>query len=127
MSLKQPASAETSVVRPIVVQDGRIRLLDQRKIPESVEYVDATGLEEMCQAIKDMVVRGAPAIGVAAALGLAAEATRLAGTGCSTPELLSGLDEGKLRLQSARPTAVNLRWATELICEVARKKAGETA
>ena len=62
---------------PVKIDNGRILLIDQRKIPDAVEYIDATALDTMCTAIKDMVVRGAPSIGVAAGLSLAAEAKRL--------------------------------------------------
>ena len=110
---------ETSV-RPIYLEDGKLFLLDQRKIPESVEYVDASELDQMHAAIKDMVVRGAPAIGVAAALGLALEAKRIAAK-TTTSKFLSLLESAKERLQSARPTAVNLRWATDFVYEIAER------
>ena len=108
-------------VRPIFLENERVMLLDQGKIPESVQYVDATGIEEMYAAIKDMVVRGAPAIGVAAALSLALEAKRLVALSAGPAQFLQKLSEAKGRLQSSRPTAVNLRWATELIFEMAEK------
>jgi methylthioribose-1-phosphate isomerase len=75
----------------------------------------------MFLAIKDMVVRGAPAIGVAAALGLALEANRLVSNASDHLHFLSLLSGAKERLQSSRPTAVNLRWATESIFEIAEK------
>lgn len=109
---------ETSV-RPISLENGRLMLLDQRKIPESIEYFDASNLEDMFLAIKDMVVRGAPAIGVAAALGLAMEATRIQQVALAYPHFLESLRSAKDKLQSSRPTAVNLRWATESIFEIA--------
>ena len=57
--------------------DGSLHLLDQTKIPHQVVYVRCTSAAEVAQAIKTMVVRGAPAIGIAAAYGVACEALRL--------------------------------------------------
>ncbi|HEY9785068.1 MAG TPA: S-methyl-5-thioribose-1-phosphate isomerase, partial [Candidatus Obscuribacterales bacterium] len=98
---------------PIKVQDKKILLLDQRLLPEKTEYFDATSLDDMCFAIKDMVVRGAPSIGAAAAVSMAAEAVRSAKVMTTKDEFLKQLREAKARLDSTRPTAVNLKWATE--------------
>lgn len=114
---------EAQSLRPIFVENNKLLLLDQRKIPESQEFVDASKLEDLYAAIKDMVVRGAPAIGVAAAIGLALEAARLVEQAPERPEFLERLKKAKLRLQSARPTAVNLRWATDFVFEMAEKNA----
>lgn len=119
MAAKSGESQDTTV-RPIMLENGKLILLDQRKIPESVEYVDASSLDAIYDAIKDMVVRGAPAIGVAAALGLALEARRIADSS-NYAEFLAKLQSAKDKLQSSRPTAVNLRWATEFIYEIAEK------
>jgi methylthioribose-1-phosphate isomerase len=108
-------------VRPIFVEDGKLMLLDQTRIPEAVAYVDATGVEEMFLAIKNMVVRGAPAIGVAAALSLAFEAKRIILESAGYAQFRQKLNESRIRLQSARPTAVNLRWATDHIFEIAEE------
>lgn len=106
-------------VMPIKVVDGRIILLDQRKIPDTVEEFDASDLDSMYFAIKDMVVRGAPSIGVAGALGLAWEARRLAGRTKALSEFVRGLSEARKILESTRPTAVNLRWGLERIEKLA--------
>ncbi len=110
-----------SGVRPIVLEDGCLKLLDQRKIPESVQYVDASALDALYLAIKDMIVRGAPAIGVAAALGLALEAKRIAENSQNHDDFTRELQKAKEKLQEARPTAVNLRWATDFVFEIAEK------
>ncbi len=115
------SKSQETTVRPIFLQNGRLMLLDQRKIPESVEYVDASRLEDMYLAIQNMVVRGAPAIGVAAALSLAFEAKIIATAEKKHKKFVEKLAVAKNRLQSARPTAVNLRWATEFIFEIAEK------
>ena len=88
-----------------------LRLLDQRKIPASVEFRDCRTFEETAEAIEDMTVRGAPAIGVAAAYGivLAARAD------------ISKIEGAFLRLSATRPTAVNLFWAIERMRSLYRR------
>ncbi len=80
-----------------------LRLLDQRKIPVSVEFMDCRTCEETAAAIEDMTVRGAPAIGVAAAYGIVLAAH----------EDISSVERSFSRLAATRPTAVNLFWAIE--------------
>ena len=80
-----------------------LRLLDQRKIPASVGYRDCRTFEETAAAIEDMTVRGAPAIGVAAAYGVVLAARTD----------ISKMEEAFSRLSGTRPTAVNLFWAIE--------------
>ncbi|MBI4533184.1 MAG: S-methyl-5-thioribose-1-phosphate isomerase [Candidatus Melainabacteria bacterium] len=116
----------TSSIRPIRSENGRILVLDQRKLPHSVEYFDATRLDDMCFAIKEMVVRGAPAIGVAAALALACEGQRLSSARVSPLEFLSQLEKAKGKLEATRPTAVNLRWGAQLIFKLAQDNLSET-
>jgi methylthioribose-1-phosphate isomerase len=112
-------------VLPIKFEDGRILLVDQRKLPYQLDYFDATTHDQMCFAIKDMVVRGAPSIGVAAAYGLAAEMQRLAQAQASCLENSAAMQQilvqfrhAKNELHETRPTAVNLRWALEIIDDV---------
>jgi methylthioribose-1-phosphate isomerase len=109
-----------SRVRPIRVENGHVLLIDQRLLPDRLETFDATTLDAMCFAIRDMVVRGAPAIGVAAALGMAFEAQRLAQSNPAPDRFLSMLEAAKNQLQETRPTAVNLRWATEVLFRTAQ-------
>jgi len=92
-------------LRPVVYDASRdvVRVLDQRRLPAEEVWLDLTSADEVAQAIKDLTVRGAPAIGVAAAFALAVEARR--GT---DPHRLR---EAAERLVHARPTAVNLGWA----------------
>ncbi|MBF0434898.1 MAG: S-methyl-5-thioribose-1-phosphate isomerase [Magnetococcales bacterium] len=92
--------------------DGHLSMLDQRLLPHEVISRNYYSAEETAQGIKDMVVRGAPAIGCAAAFGVAVEAFRIAGQGvpASWPEAMA---PGLKLLEGSRPTAVNLRWALE--------------
>ncbi len=121
MAINSPPQSGTSKAEPIQVHDGQIMLIDQRKIPETLEYFDATALDDMCFAIKEMVVRGAPAIGAAGALGLACEARRLALQATSRHQFYNDLEAANAALQSTRPTAVNLSWDTNLVFGLAQK------
>lgn len=96
---------------PVHTDNGKIILIDQRKLPDAIEYFDATDIDRMCFAIVDMVVRGAPSIGVAAALSMAAHLQKLAADQ-DAPLTIAHFDEAKSKLDATRPTAVNLKWAT---------------
>lgn len=120
MELDRLAERDTSV-RPLYVDGNTLFLLDQRIIPDAIEYLPVSSIQNAYDAIKDMVVRGAPAIGVAAALALALEGKRLAAEKLARNDFIKALAKAKLKLQSSRPTAVNLRWATEAIFEIAEK------
>ncbi len=88
-------------------------MIDQRLLPNALEIVGYRTHKEVAQAIQDMVVRGAPAIGAAAGFGLALAAREFASA--STPQLLTDLQNAAAVLRSARPTAVNLAWALDRI------------
>lgn len=90
-------------------RDGVLELIDQRRLPASFETVRCASAAEVATAIHDMVVRGAPAIGCAAAFGIALEAHRHA---TQPREVLDRALAGAFeKLQASRPTAVNLFWA----------------
>ncbi|MDD4693456.1 MAG: S-methyl-5-thioribose-1-phosphate isomerase [Firmicutes bacterium] len=83
--------------------DGdRLIVLDQRYLPEKVKYVECKTVEDVAKAIKDMVVRGAPLIGISAAYGLVLARIKN-----------QNLEEASYLLKAARPTAVNLAWAVD--------------
>ena len=90
-----------------------VELLDQRVLPERQEVLLLKTADEVAKAITDMVVRGAPAIGVTAAMGLAVELRRKAVGLTEASELRPVLEAATQRLGRARPTAVNLRWALD--------------
>lgn len=98
-----------SDIRAIAWQDDHIRILDQTRLPEQEIYLECRDLESVAAAIRCMAVRGAPAIGVAAALALALESQKLRTT--QRQEFITQLDQMCRRLQATRPTAVNLQWA----------------
>jgi len=92
-------------------QDNAVIMLDQRKLPETEVYVTLTSYEEVAQAIKNMTIRGAPAIGVAAAMGVALGALK-----SQAQNFLEFDKEVKAICQTlfeTRPTAVNLKWALD--------------
>lgn len=88
---------------------GKLRIIDQRALPGHLEYLAIDTLEEACDAIKTLAVRGAPAIGCAAALALAA-ITEKSPT-VNQEALLKEIMEDARILMESRPTAVNLAWA----------------
>ena len=91
--------------------EGRLELLDQRALPAEEIYLTLTDAAGTAWAIRELVVRGAPAIGCAAALGVAAEASRL--QHLDHASFRAGLEAGFRELAASRPTAVNLFWALE--------------
>jgi methylthioribose-1-phosphate isomerase len=96
-------------IRPLRWTGSALEVLDQRKLPFAVEYLTCATSDEVAAAIHALAVRGAPAIGIAAAWGvvLAARAISAAGVADAAAELEPALR----RLNAARPTAVNLAWA----------------
>ena len=96
-------------VRPIRWLGDRLELLDQRKLPFAAEYVSCVDSDAVSEAIRDLVVRGAPAIGIAAAYGVVL-ATRGVSAG-SGAEVLARIQQQVDALGQSRPTAVNLMWA----------------
>jgi methylthioribose-1-phosphate isomerase len=98
-------------------QNKTLEMIDQRRLPERLEIVSYHTHTQVALAIKEMVVRGAPAIGAAAAFGLA-----LAGyesRAQTTPDLYTDLQAAASTLKAARPTAVNLAWAVDRLLQVA--------
>ncbi len=96
---------------------GRVRLIDQRQLPDEVVYLDCADYRDVAEAIRNLSVRGAPAIGIAAAMGLALGAQSLAGRDPSRfqEDLIRIADE----FAATRPTAVNLFWALDRMKRVA--------
>src|SRR6476469_1041043 len=91
-------------------KDG-VRMLDQRLLPSEEKYLMLRSYDEVAEAIKKMVVRGAPAIGVSAAMGIALGANQSVGT--SVADLEDDFDYICDVMGRTRPTAVNLFWAIE--------------
>jgi len=100
-------------MRTVFWEDGQLKMIDQRILPGRFEILSYKDHRSVAQAITDMVVRGAPAIGAAAGFGLALAGFESASS--STKDLLSHLFNASRALKDARPTAVNLAWAIERI------------
>ena len=96
-------------IRPILWTGEALELLDQRKLPFQVEYLRCTGSDEVATAIQVLAVRGAPAIGIAAAWGVVLAARGL--EAANGAEAVLEIEAALQRLNAARPTAVNLAWA----------------
>ncbi|MBI3537844.1 MAG: S-methyl-5-thioribose-1-phosphate isomerase [Chloroflexi bacterium] len=105
-------------MRTIEMQNGIVKMIDQRKLPHAVEIVECRDYRAVAHAIKDMAIRGAPAIGAAAAFGLALAARE--SRAASRDELLRDLDAAEKILRATRPTAVNLMWALDRMLKFAR-------
>lgn len=108
------------MIKTIEWTDEGVRMLDQRLLPTEEKYLMLRSYEEVAEAIKKMVVRGAPAIGVSAAMGLALGASQSVGT--SVADLEDDFDYMCKVMSETRPTAVNLFWAIERMRERLRRE-----
>ena len=106
-------------MRTVTWQAGALRLIDQRHLPFELAFVDCQTYEEVATAIHNMTVRGAPAIGAAAAFGMAQAAQ--ASSAANLSDLSADLESAAAHLRAARPTAVNLAWAVEQQLACARE------
>ena len=104
------------MIKTIEWTDEGIRMLDQRLLPTEEKYLMLRSYEDVAEAIKKMVVRGAPAIGVSAAMGLALGASQSVGT--SVADLEDDFTYMCQVMSQTRPTAVNLFWAIERMRDV---------
>src|SRR5947209_1378015 len=102
---------------------GAVRIIDQRALPEAEITRDLESAESVAEAIRQLQVRGAPLIGIAAAMGLVADMRDQ--RAAPRAEFLERLRERSALLGAARPTAVNLRWALERMARVADTTPGE--
>jgi methylthioribose-1-phosphate isomerase len=98
----RPAAGVEPLPPTIEWKDGAVRLIDQRRLPAELVFLTATTVGELCEAISSLAIRGAPALGVAGAMGVALAAVRRESTA-----------DAAVRLIATRPTAVNLRWGVE--------------
>jgi len=114
---------ETSF-RTVEWSDAGVVMLDQRRLPAEEIYLTLKTHGEVAAAIRDMVIRGAPAIGVAAAMGVAIGAVEA--KGLPSGEFHARLGEVCDTLAATRPTAVNLFWAIERMRGIARAMEGDT-
>lgn len=97
----------------IAWREGRLHLLDQRLLPHKTAYRVCSSVEDVVESIREMYVRGAPAIGISAAFGMTLAAGEALEKGLNNKETRRYLLEAHEALNSSRPTAVNLKWALD--------------
>ena len=112
-------------MRTIYWEDDAVKMIDQRILPNALEIVTCQTHTEVAYHIKDMTIRGAPAIGAAAGFGLALAARE--STAQTPRDLLADLQAASRLLHAARPTAVNLAWALARITRFAESQTDLTA
>jgi len=105
-------------LRTVEWKDNSVNMIDQTKLPNELVHVKFTDYKEVANAIKTLVVRGAPAIGVSGAFGMALAV--LQSNAQTKDDLIKYLDEAKTILLETRPTAINLKWGLEKIMNVAK-------
>ena len=106
-------------LRTVEWKNDSVVMIDQTKLPNELVFVKYTDYNDVAEAIRTLVVRGAPAIGVSGAFGMALAA--LQSSSKTIDGLLSDLEKAKKILFETRPTAVNLSWGLEKIMEVAKQ------
>ena len=108
---------KNSSLRTVEWRNNKVVLIDQTKLPNELVFVEYSDYNQVADAIKTLVVRGAPAIGVSGAFGLALASLQSKGT--TKEELILDLEKAKKILFETRPTAVNLAWGLERIMKIA--------
>ena len=93
--------------------DGAVVMIDQTRLPLEEKYVTCRSYQDVATAIRDMTIRGAPAIGVAAAMGVALGVLHASETDLDARTLDTQMEEICATLAATRPTAVNLFWAID--------------
>mgnify|MGYP001162229370 CR=1 FL=1 len=111
-------SKTNSSIRTIEWKSNKVIMIDQTKLPSELVFVEYDDYNQIADAIRNLVVRGAPAIGVSGAFGLALAALKSNST--KKDELILELQKARQILFETRPTAVNLGWGLEQIMKVAR-------
>ena len=118
-------NSNSNQIYPVVWQDDHVLLIDQTRLPAEYSHVAISRSSDMAQAIKTMIVRGAPAIGVAAAYGMYLGATEIETE--DLQEFLAHLQQVGDLLKQTRPTAVNLFWAISRMLKTAHEEIGTVA
>ncbi|MBV6624805.1 MAG: S-methyl-5-thioribose-1-phosphate isomerase [Rivularia sp. (in: Bacteria)] len=113
---------QNNPVYPVIWRNNFVSLIDQTRLPYEYSYVEIHRSEDMAQAIKTMIVRGAPAIGVAAAYGMYLGAREIETS--DRHKFLKALEQVAQMLRETRPTAVNLFWAISRMLKTAYESIG---
>jgi methylthioribose-1-phosphate isomerase len=112
------ARLKKKMLRTVVWREGSVSLLDQTRLPSRLVYIRCRKHKDIVKAIKNMAVRGAPAIGISAAFGLALAASNSKAK--SSIGLMKELDTAYWELRSTRPTAINLFWGLDRVMNKAK-------
>jgi methylthioribose-1-phosphate isomerase len=104
-------------VKSLEWRNSALRVLDQTKLPAATVYLDCSDYRQVVEAIKELRVRGAPAIGVAGAFAVALAAQELAAN--RSVDFRGQLQRAAQEIATARPTAVNLKWAVDIVMQAA--------
>jgi methylthioribose-1-phosphate isomerase len=113
-------------IQPISWASDRLRLLDQTRLPQEEVVVESSDYRQVIAFIREMRVRGAPAIGVTGAYAMVLAAKEILESG-GGGEFLPRLRDAAEEIKAARPTAINLAWAVKRLMEVAKAEAAEPA
>ena len=106
-------------IRTVEWKNNKVIMIDQTKLPNSLEFIEMDNFNQVADAIKNLVVRGAPAIGVSGAFGMALASIQ---TNFKTKdELLVYLEKAQKILRDTRPTAINLAWGLNRIMNIAKQ------
>jgi methylthioribose-1-phosphate isomerase len=120
-------AAEDPIPRTVEWRDGAVRLIDQRDLPGRLRFLDCRTVDEVCEAISSLAVRGAPALGAAGGYGVAlACALAGVGRGARPATVVRAATEAADRLIATRPTAVNLAWGAHRVLAAAQAAAEAT-
>ena len=109
--------------RTVDYTNGKAVMIDQTRLPSEMVVLEMDSVEQIAEAISSMRVRGAPAIGVSAAIGMALAARQSTATEVS--ELIGSLEDAAALLKGTRPTAVNLFWGIDRMLDAAMSSANE--
>jgi len=116
--LTEEQKANFSSLRTVEWKDNKVIMIEQTKLPNELIFVEYDDFNQVANAIKTLIVRGAPAIGVSGAFGLALASLQSKAT--TKEKLLFDLEDAKKILFATRPTAVNLGWGLEKIMNIAK-------
>lgn len=108
---------DTSSLKTVEWKEGKVVMIDQTKLPNQLVFVEYDDYNQVADAIRTLVVRGAPAIGVSGAFGLALAALQSKAT--NKDDMMADLESARKVLFETRPTAINLAWGLEQIMNVA--------
>ena len=114
-----------TMIETVALRDGQVRYLDQTLLPEAEIFVSTRDWRQVAEAIRTLAIRGAPAIGIGAAMGVAVAAEEAVAAGDSAQAAMARVRAAIGGLASTRPTAVNLFWSLERMRRAADRAGGE--